>query len=265
MAIERTVLTSLHGRRFGLSKDGNIVGANPVTGGESLISLAHANTADRVEFYDDFLGKAIGATWGVQKGSDGGTVNFAFLAGTSGLVRATTGADAAGTMATNGVQLDHALNWTAANGGLVFETSLKLSAITNVAVFAGFTNQVSSLQMPATLSVATFTGNAADCVGFLFDTSATTVTIRCVGYKATVAATPIDTSIAFVAATLLRLKVGVDANGTATFFINGAQVGAPMANAITVATALTPSITAASRAAATRTVDVDFIRVGHDR
>lgn len=212
-----------------------------------------------VTMFDDFLGKAIGATWGVQKGSDGSAVNFAFLAGTSGLIKATTGAGAGATYAVNGVQLDHALNYKANQGNLVFETKLKISAITNVAIFCGFTDQLSALEMPMTLSGTTFTTNATDAVGFLFDTNATTDTIRCMGVANDVDATMQDTGLAYVADTFITFRVEVSALGVANFYINGSKVGSAMTGAVTPTVALTPVIAAFAEAAASRDVTVDYI------
>lgn len=259
MSIDREVQTSLHGRRLGLSKDGNLVG----DGG--IVALRESQFAVRVRMFDDFLGKTISTMWDVQKGSDGGTVNFAILAGaTSGAVRGTTGAGGTTTMAVNGVQLDGALNFKAANGPIVMEANLQVSAITNLAIFVGFTDQVAALEMPWTLSVVTFTSNQSDGAGFLFDTAATAVTIRAVGVKGDTDATSINSGLAYVAATNINLKVTIDTAGTATFMINGVTVGT-MVNAVTTTVAMTPVIAAFSRAAGSINVDVDFIRCDQDR
>lgn len=218
-----------------------------------------------VTFMDDFLGKAIGATWGVQKGSDGATANFAFSAAASGNIAATTGAGAGASYAANGVQLDHALNWKAANGNLIFEAKIKISAITAVAIYVGFTDQLSALEMPATLSTTTFTTNATDAVGFLFDTNATTDTIRCVGVANDVDATHQDTGLAYVADTFKTLRIEVDVAGTANFFIDGVKVGTSLTGAVTPSVALTPVIAAFSEAAASRTITADYVLVQQTR
>lgn len=212
-----------------------------------------------VTMYDDFLGKAIGATWDVQKGSDGSAANFAFNAATSGTVRATTGAGAGGTMAVNGVQLDHALNWVASQGNLVFEAKVKISAITNISVYVGFTDQLAALEAPVTLSGTTFTTNATDAVGFLFDTNATTATIRCVGVANDVDATMQNTGLAYVAATYKTFRIEISSAGVATFYIDGVQVGTGMTGAVTTSIPLTPVVSGFATAAASRTIDVDYI------
>lgn len=261
MGIDREVQVSMHGRRLGLNSTGDLVGDG------EIIVLRDKNSAKRIWFQDDFLGPTLSSsTWGVVKGSDGATANFAILAAQlAGFARATTGAGAGGTMAVNGVQMDSGLNWAASNGGLTFEARVKISAITNISVFVGLTNQVGTLQAPATLAVTTFTFNAADCVGFLFDTSATTVTVRAVGNAASVAPTAIDSALAYVAATFITFRIELTAAGAAKFFINGNQVGSTMAGAVTAATKLSPVVCGFTRTAASATIDVDYIDVEQDR
>jgi hypothetical protein len=259
MAVDRNVQLSLHGRKIGLNSAGDLVG------NDDIITMADRNRAQRARLVDDFLGTTIPSSWDVQKGSDGAAANFAILAGQpSGLVRATTGAGAGATYAVNGVQLDHGLNWVPNQNGLVFEARVKISAITNAAIFVGLTDQLAALEMPWTLSVTTFTSNQTDGVGFLFDTAATTVTIRLVGVKNDVDAVTVDTSVAFVAATYITLRIEVDVLGNANFFIAGVKVGS-IALATTVTIALTPVVAAFARAAASRTVDVDYVIVEQDR
>lgn len=218
------------------------------------------NIGSNVTLYDDFVGKAIGATWGVVKGSDGGTVNFAFNAAVNGIVRGTTGAGATTTMAVNGVQLDNALNWKGSKGNLVFEASVDMAAITNVALFVGFTNQVGTLQMPVNSSGTAngLTYNATDCVGFLFDTSMTTANWWCTGQANSVPGTAVNAGSAPVAATFDKLRIEIDVNGNATFYLNSVQIGY-IALAVTPTVALTPVVAGFRRAASSTTFDVDFV------
>lgn len=231
---------------------------------KTLLSIKQHGTMSgdhgtNVTLMDDFLGKAIGSTWDVQKGSDAATVNFAFNAAASGNVRATTGAGAGATYAVNGVQLDHALNWKAANGNLVFETKVKISAITTIALYCGFTDQVASLIMPMTLSAGVLTTTASNAVGFLFDTAATAATYKICGVATDVDATIQDIGVAPTAATFDTLRIEVNSGGAATFFRNSVQVGSQMTGAVTASVALTPVIACFTRAAGSATVDVDYI------
>lgn len=224
-------------------------------------------TAGSVIMFDDFLAKAIDTNkWDLQKGSDGATVNFAANAQLNGVVRATTGAGAGASMAVNGVQIDSALNYQANKGALVFETKLKLSAITTIAVFVGLTNQVAALQAPIIGAGGgdTFTANAADACGFIFDTTMTTAKWWAQGVKATVQGTAVNSTAAPVAATFDVIRLEVSATGTLTAYLNGTAL-ATIANAVTITVPLSPVITAFTRAAGSATVDVDYIRVSQAR
>jgi hypothetical protein len=216
-----------------------------------------------VELFDDFLGDALNANWAVAKGSDGACADFAHLTGVNGLISGATGADAGGTMALNGVQLHNALQWKANSGNLTLEARVKLSAITNVALFVGFTDQIGSLEAPviSAASANTITTNATDAVGFMFDTSMTADNFWLVGVANDTDATAQNTAVAPVADTFHRLRVELGSSGAADFYIDGARVGTTMAGGVTATVALTPVIAAFSRAAASRTVTVDYIQV----
>ncbi len=211
--------------------------------------------------FDDFLGATMSTRFGVNKGSDGGTVNFAINAATSGTVRATTGAGAGGTMAVNGVQLHSALNYKANQGKLVFEARVKISAITNISVFVGLTDQVAALEMPvnSAASANTITTNATDGVGFMFDTSMTAANWWLVGVANDVDATAQNTSIAPVADTYEKFRIEISTAGVATFYRNGISVGSAMTGALTATVALTPVVAAFTRTAGSATVDVDYV------
>lgn len=227
---------------------------------------APTNPGGICRWYDDFLGDVLADQWGVRKGSDGGAVDFAISAATNGMIRATTGAGAGANMATNGVQLESALNWTAASGGLSFECRLKLAAITTVAVFVGFTDQVAALEMPihSAGSANTITTNATDAVGLFFDTSMADDFWWAAGVKNDVDATHASTGIAPTAATYQRLRVELDTSGNAAMFINGRRY-ATVNNAVTASVALTPVVAAFRRAASSTTVDVDYVWVQSNR
>lgn len=217
--------------------------------------------------FDDFEGDVIADQWAVNKGSDGATVNFAVLASTAnGAVRATTGAGAGGTMAVNGVLLERYLNWKPNAGGLVMQARVKISAITNISLFVGFTDQVGTLEAPinSAASANTITTTATDAVGFFFDTSMTDDYFWIAGVKADTDATHANTNVAPVAATWVVLRVEVDASGNGRFFIDGAYVGA-VVNATTATVALTPVVSCFTRTAASATVDVDYVYVKADR
>lgn len=215
-----------------------------------------------VEDFDDFLGDVIEDGWAVFKGSDGQTVSFAISAHESGMVRATAGDDAAATMAVNGVQLYKQLGWKANQGNLTMEARVRISAITNISLFVGFTDRFDALEMPinSAASANTLTSTATDAVGFMFDTSMTNDFFWLTGVKADTDATHINTGIAPVAATWIVLRVELDTSGNSHFYINDAFAGS-VTDALTATVALAPTIAAFTRSAASATVDVDYVQI----
>jgi hypothetical protein len=99
------------------------------------------------EVFDDFLGDSIDTKWNTQLGTDGACASAISVA-VGGMLRLTTGAGAGVDYAANGVQFEGALNWQANQARLVFETKIKQSALTSIALFFGFTDQVAALEMP---------------------------------------------------------------------------------------------------------------------
>lgn len=263
-AIDRNIQTSIHGRRFGINATNDLIGNTRVRGRAMIYAANSLDPMRQTIFQDDFLGPSLSTRWVSHKGSDGGCVDWVPVAAASGKVNGVTGAGAGATMAVNGIQLDGSLNWYAQNGNLNFEAYVKLSAITSVAWFVGFTDQVSALEMPWTLSVVTFTSTQTDGCGFLFDTAATTKTIRCVGVKNDTDATTIDTAVAYVADTYKKLRIDVDILGNAEFFIDDVSYGV-MSNALTKTIALSPVVAGFARSAASTTGGVDYVYVSQDR
>lgn len=221
-----------------------------------------------VKLHDDFLGEEIdGYRWQSLIGTDAECRQATVLADQpNGVVRLTTGDDAAADMATNGVHLQSRLNWRANNGGLVWEGKVAISAITAVAVFIGLTDQVAALEMPFTLGAGdALTSNATNAAGVLFDTGADTDRWWLVGVAADVDAAKEDSAVAPVAGTFETWRVELSAAGVARFFRNGVLVGSEMTSAATPSAQLTPVIAAFSRGAASRNIDVDEILVQQHR
>lgn len=224
------------------------------------INAALAFTGRYCTLFDDFLGDTLSTAWDVQKGSDAATVNFAPLAnGLSGIARAVTGANAGVSMATNGVQFETGLmQFEADQGSLVFEARVRATLLTNLSIFIGLTDQVAALEAAYTLSVVTYTSNATDAVGFLYDSAATTKTLRLVGVANDVDAANIDTSNAWAAATWMTFRIEIDTAGLATFYINGTSVG-KLATAVRTTIPLIPVVSAFTRSAASTNVDIDYV------
>lgn len=269
----KRVLRSIYGQYLGTVDDFRVMSQQGVITGPWGNQMPQGDLTNYVQF-DDFDGATILGTWGLLKGSDGGTVNYAINGGVSGTVLGTEGAGAGVTMAVNGLQISGHLNLkaqgtagAASSNNLEFNARVQMSAITTQAIFVGFTNQVAALQMPINGAGGGngFTANAADAVGWLFDTTMTNANWWAIGAKASALAAGQNSGVAPVAATYDQLAISVDQLGNATFFRNGAQVGVTMANAVTPTVALSPVIASFSRAAASRTVTVDYIMASMNR
>ncbi len=270
----KEILTSLHGRLCGLDPDGFLVAKGfragvPGTAAGQLETPSY----DRVTRFDDFTGggQAFSTTiidgWRSRKGSDGACVDWTVTAATEGTAVGTIGSTTA-SMAVSGSQLDAGLNWKPNQGGLIFEARVKLSLITNIAVFIGLTDQVSALEMPihSAASANTITTNATDGVGFFFDTSMTDDTWWLAGVKNDVDATHQNSTYAPVAATYEVFRIEVTATGEADFFRNGKQVGSRMSAATTATVALTPVIAGFNRTTTgTPTITADYVMVAGNR
>lgn len=249
------IQVELHGSRCGLSDDGDMIVDNRIVAGTAK---------NRVRFFDDFLGDVIADQWAVVEGADTSTSDAAVVSGVGGMLRLTTGDSATATYAGNGIQVTHGAfyNWKAENGGLRFETRIKLSAITTCALFVGFTD-LGTFEAPieSAGSGNTITTNATDAVGIMFDTRMTADNFWGVGVKNDVDATAVNLGVAPVAATYITLAIEIGADERANFFINGALVGST-ASAVTKTVLLTPTIAATSLLdTLSITLDADYVDV----
>lgn len=261
------ILTSLHGRKAGLDSNGKLIVPSGYRSGPHGKQFDMADPA-RVVMFDDFLGDVLADQWDLQEGTDSATGAAAILAGgIGGVLRITTG-DAGTGLAADMEQITQALQWQASNGDLVFQTRIKLSAITTCYVFLGFTDLAASLEAPIESAGAanTITTNATDAVGFMFDTRMDADTWWLVGVANGVDATAQNTGFAPVADKYETFRIVVNSSGSATFYRNGNQVGTAMAGAVTAAIDLTPTINVSKTSvAASMTADVDYVHVAMNR
>lgn len=221
-----------------------------------------------VELFDDFIGEEIdGYRWQSLIGTDAECRQATVLADqVNGVVRLTTGDDAAASMAVNGAQLQSQLNWRTNKGALVWEGRVAIDTITSVAVFIGLTDQRAVLEMPFTLAAGdVLTSNASDAVGVLFDTAADTDNWWLVGVAADVDATKQNSAVAPTAGTFETWRIELTTLGVASFYRNGALIGSAMTGAVTASVLLTPVVAAFSRTTASRNIDVDLLGVIQQR
>lgn len=225
------------------------------------------NVAQRVIFFDDFLGDALDARWSGGAGVDGTAP--AITAGAGGTVVLTAGAGAT-SIAANSSVLTHELNYLPSDGNLFMEARVKMSALTGGNIFIGFhdTKGTTTAEMPFTMSGTTLTDVATDAVGFFYDDAATSTNIGVAATKNNTEQSA-DLGSTYPASNLTDgyaiYRVEIDSSGHAKLFINGTFVYG-FANAVTTSVKLTPCVTVSSASgAAARTATVDFVHAGHDR
>lgn len=231
---------------------------------------AHVVPQNVAGIFDDFVYQAIAETdtpWILNSGSDAEAIDPAINAQAGGVLRLTSGNAGTG-VAADGAQLACHIPMTAAKGGLVFETRLHINtAVTTVQVVAGFTD-VTTLELPAAVgSSDAITTNASDGVFFVYDTDADTDQWFGIGVAGDTDATGSGAlGIAPTADTWQTLRIEVDADGaTARFYIDGSLAGSLTASAVTASTSIYATIVVNATTTTSRTVDVDYIYVGHNR
>jgi len=263
------ILSSVDGRKLGTGPNYPSTSLSPTisTGGHiigdhgSQFAMPGPN---HVVLFDDFVGldgvAPNAALWKFLEGTDAATSAELVSAANNGVLLLTTG-DAGTGFAADAAQVTNGLHWFASNGGLTFQTRIKLSAITTCTAFVGFTDLAATLEQSILFATGTtFTTNASDACGFLFDTVSTADTWYLTGVAADTDATMQNTGLAPVADTYETFRIELSTTGAATFYRNGVQVGTTMTGAVTAGTALTPTIYVSKLSvAASMTASVDYI------
>ncbi len=241
-----------------LNKEGELISKDAV--------IAAPTMNRQVHLQDDFLGDVIADQWSAAKGINAQAVVATIVAGSvNGVVRLTSGNTV--TVAESLSSLTQGLQWRASDGGLTLEVSfLPVTDVADVSYFVGFTDVLatSTLEEPVTLSGNTFTTNATDAVGFVYDTGATTDVWYGKGVKNGTDSSTVTTESAPTVSTAQTLKIEIDSDGIAYFYIDGVGVGS-IADAVTTTVALTPIICVMARATTSKSVDIDYIDVKKDR
>lgn len=220
-----------------------------------------------VSWMDDFLGDVLADQWTYAEGTDTADADGAILAGgIGGVLRLTTGNAGTG-LAADQAQVASFLQWQASNGGLVTQARVKLSRITDAWFFFGFTDN-NALEAPVVSAGSdnTLTTNATNAVGFMFDTRMAADNMWLVGVASDTDAIAQNSLVAPEANEYVTLRVEVNANGHAAFYVNGQQVGEVMTGAVTPAADLTPYVGVGNLSGTSSfTCDVDYIFTGMAR
>lgn len=235
--------------------------ANAVVKAMSMIEVnSEILHAEPAELYDRFTSGSL-SHYELFNGSDAQAVD-PVISG-SNLVLVT--GDAGTGFAADGSQAIGDTGYDLSAGALVLEARVKTSAITDVSIFVGFTDQKAALEIPieSAASGNSITTNATDAVGFMFDTEMTADNIWLVGVDTGSDATPANSSIAFAADTYRTLRMEITTAGAATFYIDGVAIGSAMSNA-TAPVTLYPTIAAGARSTASRTITTDYLYVRQD-
>ena len=148
---------------------------------------------------------------------------------------------------------------------MVFEARLRIAtATTGVQICVGLTD-VTTLEMPATISGTTITTNFSNGCVFVYDTTQTTDQWYAVGVAGDTDATGnAITGTAPTAAVYQRLRIEIDSLNVARFYIDGVLKVSLTANACTAATSIYPTVVVTGDSTA-KTVDVDYISVSATR
>jgi hypothetical protein len=232
---------------------------NAVRAVQSGLTVFHR----RVFFFDDFLAGALDAKLSSTAG--GGTGNEALTVvanSTNGTATLKSASDVSShaTQAST-VTLDQ-LNFRADQGGMAMEVRLKIDVITNVALFVGFTDVISTtVELPVFKASASddLDSDADNACGVGFDTQGTTDQWWHGGVKATADTAATHSGSAPVADTYYTIRVEVSAAGAVRGFINDVAIGAAVSNAVTITTSLTPCVMIANRDTAQRIATIDYL------
>ena len=236
----------------------------------TVVGTARVVPTGSVDLFDDFLWFSLveaAMPWILNEGSDGSAADPAINLQEGGVVRLTTGAGD-GSTAQDGSQISGCVPVQADSGGLTMEFRLHINtAITNVSVFLGLTD-ITTLEEPFTNAADVLTSNADDAVGFLYDTGATTDEWWMVAVDSgTDDANCAATGTAPTADIWQTFRIEVSSDGaTINFYIDGTLEGTLSGDAgVSPDVNLYPIVIACGDGTASKTVDLDYIWVSHNR
>lgn len=260
------IRTSIHGRLLGLDHRNHIV-TRGVTIGQ-VGSQRELSSPEHISLWDDFIEDGILSTvrWLATEGTDTATIAATPLdGGVGGVLRLTTG-DVGTGMAADAITLrQHAKAWNAEFGEVEIQFRVRISQLTDAYVFLGFTDTIADVVEPPIESAESgdiVTSNAADAIGFMFDSRQDTQEWFAVGVANDVDAAVQATGIAPVEDEWVTLRIEVDDDGAALFFINGRLIAQTVLEGITPDVAVTPIMMVSKTAtAASMTMDLDYVHI----
>lgn len=231
-------------------------------------------TKDKFILLDDFEG-----TWAIGDAGPADRWSSTAGSGTSNQLATTVAASLCGEVTLKSASDDGTdaanlstftsigLAYKANQGGLAVEARLKISDISEAYMFVGFTDTISTtVEAPIFLVAADIDSTATNACGVCYDVDGTTKQFFHGGVKADADTVPVYSGTAPVDATYFTVRVEVSTAGAVRGFINGVPIGTgPVANAVTVTTALTPAIFIGNRSANQVIATIDYIKVEMNR
>lgn len=202
---------------------------------------------------DLFRGDAIDTQYALTNGADGQAVDpvIDVDAVGGGAVVGVTGNVGDG-YTNDGSQLCAAATYISPEDGTtIFGCRFQIADVASCAFFLGLTDVV-TFEEPMSLDTATYTTTATNAVGFLFDTTATTDTIRCCGVADGTDATHVDSSVEPVANTYNEFAMEISTAGVAKMYIDGTLI-TTLTGAIAADADVAPIVCGTARSAASDT------------
>lgn len=231
-------------------------------------------TKDKYILLDDFDGTwAIGDAgpadrWSTTKGTAASAAAATTVAASlCGEVTLTSSSDDVSVANNTSTFTSIGLAYKASQGGLAVEARIKLSDVSEAYLFVGFTDTISTtLELPIFLVAADIDSDATDACGVCYDVDGTTKQFFQGGVKNGTDTVPVYSGGAPADGVYFTVRAEVSTAGAVRGYINGVPIGsAPVANAITAATAVTPAIFVSTRSANQVIATIDYIKVEMNR
>ena len=277
---------SLHGLRAYLTKSSKMVAQGGfVAGGQASIgnkggSVSVPGSPSTAAIFDDFLGHIsdTGALpgWELVNGDNdtGATSSLTYVSAVNGVFRLSFAGTPVNTPAhCIGISSNAIKNWKANQGNLRMAARVKIPVLASVNAYIGFSDS-GGADMPAydtgTNAAAGFLSNMTDGVGFMYSNLGGSTVWRGVATAGDADQSVAGTSSQAPTANVydvLEVVLSEDSGQTATFFVNGTQLGstAKISNPVNAATALVPGVWLFGSDTGTVQVDVDYISVSANR
>lgn len=214
-----------------------------------------------VRLFDDFNRPVIDTNVWTAASTNSATA-FAINTQVNGVIRGTVTNNSSNDLSV----VYSALNYQAANGGIVFEARCAIATSLSQLIFIGLSDEATT-ERPIDYNGGTLTTTATDAVGFYYAGGEASATWRYGGVKNGTDSAHAAAASRFnpVLATFQTFKIVVNADGSASFYINGDRLAENVANCVTAGTSLTPYLAHTDDGAAgSFDADYCFVKSGRE-